>query len=36
MFRAALLEHYLTHFVGDRTSLVFFTHQDIWDATSIN
>ncbi|RPB06917.1 hypothetical protein P167DRAFT_478219, partial [Morchella conica CCBAS932] len=27
MFKAALLEHFLSDFEGDRTSFVFFNHQ---------
>ena len=28
-FRSTVLEHYVLPFVGDRTSLVFFTHHNI-------
>lgn len=35
MFKAAILEHYLTDFEGDRTSFVFFNHQNIWNYTKL-
>ena len=29
IFRSCLLEHYITPFVGDRSSIVFFSQNDI-------
>ena len=28
-FRSRLLEHFITDFVGERSSLVFFTHENV-------
>lgn len=35
MFKAELLEHFLSDFEGYRTSIVFFNHQNIWDYTKL-